>query len=187
MTNPNPPSSWEGSPGSGVGGTLPPGETPRRGPSRGLCRGPRRGRGATSQLPWGRSRVRALEGAGSVLGPGVGAPAGAPPRPSALAIAQGTFSVPSEAPGRGLIITRAALCSWALWPGFAASWVYYGPRGLGRCLDCVHVGGPLVPAQPSWIRDLGLSLWRLVRLGCKHPLSQAALSTPQTLQEKALE
>lgn len=95
--------------------------------------------------------------------------------------------VPSEAPGRGLIITRAALCSWALWPGFAASWVYYGPRGLGRCLDCVHVGGPLVPAQPSWIRDLGLSLWRLVHLGCKHPLSQAALSTPQTLQEKALE
>lgn len=32
---------------------------------------------------------------------------------------------------------------------FAASRVYYWSRGLGWCLDCTLIGGPLAAAQPS--------------------------------------
>lgn len=80
------------------------------------------------------------------------------PGPSALEIARGDFrivTVTSRAPS----LPVNHYTGRALFPGsrpvFAAAGVYYWPRGLGGCLDCVLIGGRLAPARLSrdWIQD----------------------------------
>lgn len=124
-------------------------------PYRGLCQGLCYWRcDVSSPVPVGRRSVwslkRARPGGGRKRLPKSWAPARE--GPSALEIAQGNFliiTVTSRAPSLPVNHYMGRAVSSGFLACFAAGLVYYWSRGLGWCLDCTLIGGPLAAAQPS--------------------------------------